>query len=160
MSRRRQIHGKYMVKIEFLADHLDTIPTLTTWFRNQWHDYYANSSDEEITQDFLEDISRNRLPSRLVAFVSNEVVGTIVLRRSDIDDEPELGGLYVDESFRAHGIGTELVKAGMNLAREQGYKSLTATTVKAAGILERLGWKFIETVQYPDGEVSLYRCKL
>lgn len=98
--------------------------------------------------------------SRLVAFVSNEVVGTIVLRRSDIDDEPELGGLYVDESFRAHGIGTELVKAGMNLAREQGYKSLTATTVKAAGILERLGWKFIETVQYPDGEVSLYRCKL
>lgn len=152
--------GKHMIKIEFLADHLDTIPTLTTWFRNQWHDYYANSSDEEIAQDFLEDVSRNSLPSRLVAFVSNDVVGTIVLRRSDIEDEPELGGLYVDESFRAHGIGTELVKAGMNLAREQGYKSLSATTVKAAGILERLGWKFIKTVQYPDGEVSLYRCKL
>lgn len=37
---------------------------------------------------------------------------------------------------------------------------ISATTVRAAGILNRLGWEFIKTVQYPDGGVSLYRCKL
>lgn len=153
-----------MSTIGFLADHLHTIPTLVKWFRTQWSDYYADMSDEEMTQDFLEDISRNSIPTRLVAFEANEVVGTIVLRGSGTETfpehEPELGGLYVVETQRGHGIGTDLVQAGMKLARDQGYTAISATTVKAAGILERLGWEFIKTVQYPDGEVSFYRCKL
>ncbi|HNA90095.1 MAG TPA: GNAT family N-acetyltransferase [Anaerolineales bacterium] len=153
-----------MSTIGFLADHLHTIPTLVKWFRAQWSDYYADMSDEEMTQDFLEDISRTSIPTRLVAFEANEVVGTIVLRGSGTETfpehEPELGGLYVVETQRGHGIGTDLVQAGMKLARNQGYTAISATTVKAAGILERLGWEFIKTVQYPDGEVSLYRCKL
>ena len=153
-----------MIAIDFLVDHLDTIPTLTKWFRDQWSDYFANWSDEDMMKDFLEDISRNSLPSRLVAFESNELVGTIVLRESEAETlperQPELGGLYVVESYRGHGIGTELVRAGMKLAHEQGYSTISAKTVKAAGILERLGWEFIKTVQYPDGEVSLYSCKL
>lgn len=153
-----------MSTIGFLADHLHTIPTLVKWFRAQWSDYYADVSDEEMTQDFLEDISRTSIPTRLVAFEANEVVGTIVLRGSGTETfpehEPELGGLYVVETQRGHGIGTDLVQAGMKLARDQGYTVISATTVKAAGILERLGWEFIKTVQYPDGEVSLYRCKL
>ena len=153
-----------MITIDFLVDHLDTIPTLTKWFRDQWSDYFANWSDEDMMKDFLEDVSRNSLPSRLVAFESNELVGTIVLLESEAETlperQPELGGLYVVESYRGHGIGTELVRAGMKLAHEQGYSTISATTVKAAGILERLGWEFIKTVQYPDGEVSLYSCKL
>lgn len=155
---------KFMITIDFLADHLDTIPTLTKWFRAQWPDYFENWSDEEMMQDFHGDISRNSLPSRLVAFESNEFVGTIILRENENEtlpnSQPELGGLYVTESHRGHGIGTELVRAGMKLAREQGYSEISATTVKAAGILESLGWEFIKIVQYPDGEVSLYRCKL
>lgn len=103
-------------------------------------------------------------PSRLVAFDSNEIVGTIILRESEgetlLEHQPELGGLYVAESHRGQGVGTELVQAGMKLARKQGYSEISATTVRAAGILNRLGWEFIKTVQYPDGEVSLYRCKL
>lgn len=153
-----------MITVEFLADHLDAIPTLVKWFRAQWSDYFANWSDEEMVQDFLEDVSRNSLPSRLVAFESDELVGTIILRDSEAEppSEPqtELGGLYVAEAYRGHGVGTKLVQAGMELARRQGYTEITATTVNAAGILERLGWEFIKTVQYPDGEVSLYRCKL
>lgn len=153
-----------MITIDFLADHLDTIPTLTKWFRAQWLDYFASWSGGEMMRDFHEDISRNSLPSRLVAFASNELVGTIILRESESEtlpeSQPELGGLYVVESHRGHGVGTELVRAGMKLAREQGYTEISATTVKAAGILESLGWEFIKKVQYPDGKVSLYICKL
>ena len=69
-----------MVTIDFLADHLDTIPTLAKWFRHQWPEYYANWSEAKIEQDFLLDTSRTTLPSRLVAFESNELVGTIILR--------------------------------------------------------------------------------
>jgi predicted N-acetyltransferase YhbS len=115
-------------------------------------------------QDFLSDASRNRLPSRLVAFESIELVGTIVLREHGTETlpefQPELGGLYVVESHRGQGIGTELVQTGMKLALDQGYKTVFATTVAAAGILEGLGWEFVKTVIHQDGQLALYRCKL
>lgn len=160
----RNLIEQKMITIGFLADNLDTIPTLAKWFCDQWPDYYANWSQAEMEQDFLEDASRNRLPSRLVAFESNELAGTIVLREHGTETlpefQPELGGLYVIASHRGQGIGTELVRAGMKLALDQGYETVYATTVVAAGILERLGWEFIKTVIHQDGELALYRCKL
>lgn len=153
-----------MITIRFLADDPVTIPTLVKWFRAQWPDYYAAMSDEEMEQDFLEDASRDRLPIRLIAFESNELVGTIILRNNGTETlpeyQPELGGLYVAESHRGHGIATELVRAGMKVALDQGYETVFATTVAAAGILERLGWEFIKTVIHQDGQTALYRCKL
>jgi N-acetylglutamate synthase-like GNAT family acetyltransferase len=64
------------------------------------------------------------------------------------------------ESHRGHGIATELVQAGMKLALDQGYETVFATTIAAAGILERLGWEFVETVVHQGGPLALYRCKL
>jgi RimJ/RimL family protein N-acetyltransferase len=152
-----------MITIGFLADYPDTVPTLAKWFRDQWPDYYADMSQEEMEQDFLEDASRDRLPIRLLAFESSELAGTIILREqteADPEFQPELGGLYVVESHRGRGIATELVRAGMQIARDQGYETIYATTVAADGILERLGWKFIKTVVHEDGQTALYRCKL
>lgn len=153
-----------MITIGFLADYPDTIPTLAKWFRSQWPGYYASVTQKEMEQDFLSNAFRDRLPIRLVAFETHELVGTIVLREDGTEMspefQPELGGLYVVESHRGHGIATKLVQAGMKLAREQGYKTVFATTVAAAGILERLGWEFLTTVLHQDGQLALYRCKL
>ena len=153
-----------MITIGFLADYPNVIPTLARWFRDQWPDYYADWSQAAMEQDFLEDASRDRLPIRLLAFESNELVGTIILRENGNETlpefQPELGGLYVLESHRRHGIATELVRAGMKVALDQGLRTVFATTIVAAGILERLGWEFVQTVIHQDGELSLYRCKL
>jgi predicted N-acetyltransferase YhbS len=152
-----------MITIVLLADHLAAIPTLAKWFREQWPDYYANKSQAQVEQDFLSEASRDQLPSRLVAFESGELAGTIVLREQGTDAlpgfGPELGGLYVDKACRGHGAGTALVRSGMELAREQGYETVYATTVVAAGILERLGWEFIKTVDHRGEQLALYRCK-
>ena len=153
-----------MITIDFLADHPETIPTLAKWFREQWPDYYADMSQAEMEQDFLSEAFRDRLPARLIAFEASELAGTIVLREQGSETlpefRPELGGLYVVEVHRGRGIGTELVRAGMKLALDQGYETVFATTVLAAGILERLGWEFVKTVTHQDGQLPLYRCKL
>ena len=153
-----------MITISFIADHIDIIPILAKWFRNQWPDYYADWSQEDMEQDFLEDTSRDSLPCRLVAFETGELVGTIILRDSNTETlpeyQPELGGLYVPESHRGHGVGTELVRAGMKLAIGQGYKTIYATTVNAAGILERAGWEFIKMIDHGDERLKLYLCRL
>ena len=54
-----------MITIGFLADYPHTVSTLASWFRAQWPDYYADMSQAELEQDFLEDASRDRLPIRL-----------------------------------------------------------------------------------------------
>jgi len=153
-----------VITIGFLADHLDTIPTLARWFRDQWPAYYSDWSQAEMEKDFLEDTSRDSLPCRLVAFESVELVGTVILRDSNTetlpDFQPELGGLFVVESHRGHGVGTELVRAGMRLATEQGYKTIYATTVTAASILESLGWEFVKIVDHGNEQLKLYQCKL
>lgn len=150
-----------LISIRFLADHPETISTLVKWFRAQWPDYFAAMSDEEMEQDFLEDAARDRIPIRLVALEANELVGTIVLRENGNDllreFQPELGGLFVSEPQRGRGIGTALIQAGMQVARDQGYEVVFATTTAAAGILERLGWESVQWVDQQDGPARLYR---
>ena len=62
--------------------------------------------------------------------------------------------------YRNLGIATELVKAGMDVARQQGYKSLYTGTVAARGILENLGWKLVRLVGHGDEQLRLYCCQL
>ena len=156
--------GKNMITIGFLANYLDSIPTLAKWFRDQWPDYYVDISQGGIEQGFLEEASHDRLPIRLIAFESNELAGTIILREHGSVNlpgfQPELGGLFVEEGHRGHGIGTGLIGAGMKLALDLGYETVYATTVNATGILERLGWKFMKTVIHRYEQLALYQCKL
>src|SRR5512140_1129974 len=113
-----------MITIGFLADYPETITTLLKWFRNQWAEYYADRSDEMMEQGFRSEANTDRVPVRLVAFDAEELAGTIVLREDGTgmppEFQPELGGLFVVEAHRGHGIATALVRAGMELARSMG----------------------------------------
>ncbi|MEM7034181.1 MAG: GNAT family N-acetyltransferase [Chloroflexota bacterium] len=149
-----------MIKIAFLTDYPDTIPPLTQWFRDQWPEYFAGRTLSDIAQDFYAEANRDDIPLRLLAFIDDELAGTITLRdqASSVlpNYHPGLGGLYVLEQHRGRGIGTELVKAGMDLAQEQGYERVYVETVKARGIIERLGWKFVQTVSHDDEQSAIY----
>jgi GNAT superfamily N-acetyltransferase len=153
-----------MIEITFLADYPEVIPTLVHWFRAQWPEYYAGRTLADIAQDFYLEAQRSGLPVRLVAFADGELAGTITLREQAASTLPEyhpgLGGLFVGEQYRGRGIGTALVKAGTDVAREQGYKKVYATTVTARGILERLGWKLVREVLHNDEQLVLYRWEL
>ncbi len=51
------------------------------------------------------------------------------------DFTPGLGGLFVTEAHRGRGVGSELVRACMEVARTQGHASLYAGTATADGLL-------------------------
>lgn len=153
-----------MIEIGFLVNNPETIPTLTDWFRDQWPAYYAGRLPEDIANDFHAEANRATLPVRLVAFVDGALAGTIALRRHAIRTAPEyqpgLGGLLVAEAYRRRGIGTELVRAGMALARELGFCGVYTTTTTAEGILARLGWHHLQTLTHEDELLQLYHCDL
>jgi len=153
-----------MTQIALLAEHIDVIPTLAQWFQSQWPDYFAGRSLADIERDFYGDLNRDRIPLRLIAFEANELAGTVVLREraseTHAEFRPGLGGLYVADSYRRRGVGTELVRAGMAAARILRYQTLYATTHSAAGILTRLDWKQIRSLVHHGEMLSLYRCDL
>ena len=113
---------------------------------------------------FYSEANRDGLPVRLVAFADGELAGTITLpdraTRTLPEYHPSLGGLLVVGRHRGRGIGTELVRAGMNLAGEQGYERVYATTVTARGILGRLGWKLVPAASHSNEQQVLYQYKL
>ncbi len=151
------------MKIEtgLLADHLESIPALAVWFRAQWSGYFADWSQAELEHEFHSEARRDGLPIRLVALSEGILTGTIVLRERALssvpDFSPGLGGLYVQESQRNSGVGTALVKAGMDAARKQGHAAVYATTVTAGGILQRLGWAPVKSITHNEELLTLYR---
>ncbi len=150
-----------MIKIAFLADHLDVVPVLARWFQAQWPDYFAGRPLTDIEQDFHEDANRDCIPTRLVALVDDEIAGTIVLRARAFGGHaaysPGLGGLYVAEAYRRRGVGAALITAGMELSRAQGHATVYAATSVAHGLFARLGWVLIDTVIEGDEQVGVYR---
>lgn len=153
-----------MIQISLFADCPETVPTLAEWFRAQWPDYYAARTVADVAQDFHVELNRHRLPLRLVAFTDGQLAGTASLREYALNGLPEytpgLGGLFVVEHYRNLGIATELVRTGMDVAREQGHKNLYASTIAASGILEKLGWKLVKLVQHDHEQLALYACQL
>jgi GNAT superfamily N-acetyltransferase len=149
-----------MIEIAFLADHLETVPTLVQWFRAQWPEYFSEFTPAEIAEDFYSETNRSGLDVRLVAFIDGELAGTVTLREFALTDLPEyspgLGGLFVAERYRSQGVGTELIKAIMDLAREQGYKKIYTSTVTASGIVKRLGWNLVRWVSHDDEQLGIY----
>lgn len=150
-----------MIEIALLADQPEAVPVLAAWFRAQWPEYYTGRGQVDVEQDLRAEAQRDGLPVRLVALVDGELAGTIVLRERALatlpDSHPGLGGLFVRETHRGHGIGTELIRAGMNLAHRQGYAVVHATTAAASGILERLGWEAVQEIAHHDELLALYR---
>jgi len=153
-----------MIVIAFLVDHPDAIPTLTQWFRDQWPEYYAARSRDDIAQDFYAEANRDGLPVRLLAFMDGTLAGTVTLRDQALRGFPEyhpgIGGLLVTERHRGQGIATALVRAGMELAREQDYGTVYIATVTARGIVEHLGWELVGAISHGDEQTVLYRYDL
>ena len=153
-----------MLKIALLADHPEALLTLTQWFRAQWPDYFAGRTDEDMAQDFQGEAQRTGLPVRLVAFGDDgTLAGTVVLRERAMDALPDfspgLGGLFVTPAHRGGGVGSALVRAGMDIAHTQGHASLYAGTAVAGGLLARLGWEPLTTLQHEDERLTLYLYK-
>ncbi|WP_440989709.1 N-acetyltransferase family protein [Haloarchaeobius baliensis] len=86
-----------------------------------------------------------------VATVDEETVGWLhveVVSSPMMDHTAELT-VGVLEQYRGHGLGSTLVEAGLDWAREQGlrkvYQSLPATNERAIAFLEDAGWSVEST---------------
>ncbi len=94
-------------------------------------------------------------------FLDNEPVGSFQLKRMDpVKKQCEFGIILRDDSVKNRGIGTEAIRAGLRIARDQyGMETVIGDTMgrnpRMMRVFEKLGFTLIETVpeafELPDG---------
>ena len=159
-----QSHENEKLTFGLLADVPALIPLLTEWFQTEWAPYYGAGGPGDARADLLCSCNRRQLPLCLVAFSGQgEPVGTVSLKDESISHShlsPWVAELLVAPQHRGKGVGTALMAAVENKARELGFAELYVSTDQAAGIVESRGWRAFDRTDSLRGPVTVYSLAL
>ena len=152
------------MKIDYLAERPAFIPTLSEWFLREWRDFYGDKTWEDVAETFYRRLNRSVVPLALVAFEGEQPLGTISLLEESIRTRkhltPWLGGLYVCEGERRHGIGRRLIEAAVGEAGKLGIEQLFIGIRRAEDYYLKLGWEVVERMNYYGEEITIMRLDL
>jgi GNAT superfamily N-acetyltransferase len=146
-----------------MADYASEVPRIASWFFEQWRPLYGDQSLSSVERRIRTWLTRNQIPTALVAISDDGVIGTVALKDRelpDLDYGPWLAGLFVVRHHRCRGIGALLVAAAERQASALGVRHLHLYTPTSEGFYERLGWTVIDRVALPSGTVSVMRKRL
>lgn len=114
---------------------------------------------QEKTERWLNHIGANA--QNLIALSTTEpgrVAGHAILAEGD-DRDVELA-LFVHQDYRERGIGTMLIRASIEAARQKGYKRLWATCSPDNSAIihmcRKCGFRFLPGKWFPDHELELW----
>jgi predicted N-acetyltransferase YhbS len=140
-----------MTKTYQISD-LKTAPQfLDTTADRIWNAWWRVDGHElDLIKGLLQDnLSAATIPVALTAHEGESFIGTVSLIESDMEARPQyspwVAALWVDETHRSRGIGSELIDAAIETARQKGFSTvyLCATADKHAFYASR-GWELIE----------------
>lgn len=154
------------MKIEYLQEHIEWIPTLASWFHREWGVYHPGLDVDGIAERLRDRLNTDRLPLALVAVDQGEVIGTVSLKEYDMDTRmqysPWLASLYVTRRSRNKGVGVRLIEAGISEARSMNIEHLYLYTreKRHVGFYAANGWTFVEDTSYRGGPVTILHIDL
>lgn len=124
------------LEIAYLADYPDDVDTLAPWLHAEWGWFTPGSTLEDRRAKLACHLNRDALPLALVAREQGRPVGTAALRVHDMDTRPYLtpwlASVYVHQSWRCRGLGTQLVARIELEASRIGFERLYLVTFDRA----------------------------
>lgn len=147
-------------EVHFVPLYRDIIPKIAKWYNQQW-----GYMDPKETVEFCMHELQSRLDNININVVyvaqlpNEEVIGTISLLASDMDNKPELlpwlTSLYVAKSYRRFGLGAWLIDNLIAATQNNVHKKLFLFTPNKSNWYKKLGWKFVEHTFYRVEEVDI-----
>ena len=152
-----------MIRLAYLANHPEVIPSLARWLDEEWGHLPGASLAKRIEQ--LEaQAQRGVIPCAFVAFDDSQPVGSASLVANDMRSHPELSpwlaAVYVAPPARGRGIGSELSLRVAQEALALGYEHLYLFTPSQQRLYARLGWREFRTEFYNTRQVAVMVCDL
>ena len=150
-STRRLIDDQ--MNITLLGDHIDVLPTLADWYREEWAPYYGVDGPGDALADLESRCNKDALPVGLVAIEHNQVQGVAAL---DLDPAtnltPSVVGLLVGVKYRGQGVAARLLESATNLADRLGHDRLYISTTILGDHLQKKGWRYVGPVSFLNGK--------
>jgi len=150
--------------IDYLADHLEFLPTLAQWHHEQWGYMRPGDSAEARAARMKALCGREEIPTVLIAFSGSTLFGSAMLVGNDMETRKELtpwlAGVYVAAEHRRQGIGSALVARVVKCAQGLGVARLYLYTPSAEVMYSRLGWSPMERVNYRGSDVLIMQRNL
>lgn len=146
------------VEIRDIADFSHWLPTISSWFYAEWRELYGNQTQSDVERRIAGWLQRDGIPTALVAVVDDQVVGTVALKKQELEQfpgAPWLAGLFVVPQFRNCGIGAQLLRAAENKARSLGLRKLYLYTPNSRRFYDTLGWRLHQEVDLVSGSVAV-----
>ena len=150
------------IAIHSLVDHADAVPSVAGWFFDEWREIYGEETPASVQRRIETWLTRNQIPTALVAVAGNQVVGTVALKETELQFpySPWLAGLFVIPELRRKGIGALLVSAAEHEAASLGVEHLYLYTPVSQAFYEGLGWSAINHCHLPGGPVAVMSKRL
>lgn len=140
------------MQIEFLLNRQDAIPTIGRWYYQEWGLRLGGDTEQQCIDALDIYLNSDKMPFILVATEDAQIVGAAQLKFREMEDifpekEHWLGGVYVAEEHRGHGIASELVEAIATRAPSYGVKTLYLQTERLdGGLYRRMDWRPVQEV--------------
>jgi GNAT superfamily N-acetyltransferase len=147
------------LRIDYLDDHRDAIPTLARWHDDEWGAITPNLTMDDRARRFQSWAQRGTIPTAFVALAGHEVVGIAGLIVNDMETRPELspwlGGVLVAPNHRGEGIGTALCERATQEACSLSVRRLYLLTFDKERFYSRLGWSELERTEFLGRPVTI-----
>lgn len=153
------------LRLELLADHPESVGTVTSWYWDQWGRHDAGMTRERIHAKVSGSLGRKTAPLIVLAMEGEEPIGAAEFKLHEMSIYPDfehwLGGVYVRDDHRGRGVAARLVEEVLARARAAGADALHLQTEKHdGGLYARLGFESLERVRYKGHDVLVMRAQL
>lgn len=148
------------MRIDFLADRPQLLPTLAEWHHAEWGYLHPGSTLEDRIGWLRSELQRGAVPFCVVAVDEDgRPLGSAGVVEHDMDHHrewtPWLSSVYVHPDHRRRGIGAALVRRATEETARLGVPDLYLFTPDQARFYERLGWRELLREVYRGTEVTV-----
>ena len=153
------------MQIGYLADHQEFIPTLAHWHHREWAYLWPGDSVEGRMERLRGRCGHREIPTVVIAFTDDALVGSAMLIAHDMDTRmelsPWLAGVFVAPDRRGCGVGAALVRRVVDDATTLGVNRFYLYTPSKERFYSRLGWLLVERTSYRGTDVAVmsYECR-
>jgi len=150
-----------VVTISPLAQYRDFVPLLSSWFVEEWPEWYGPGGRGNAVADLTAfATSESKLPVGFIALENSAPVGVMALKAESLPTHRHLcpwaaAGLVL-ASHRGRGIGAQLLGLLVQQASALGYPWVYCGTATAVSLLRRSGWAELETIQHEGEAIAIF----
>lgn len=136
-----------IMRIEYLADHIHTIPELAKLHCEFFGRFNAEMTPESRAEQLGRRIGKTSIPMTLVALVQETPIGSASIVEQDLDSRPDLSpwvaSVVVRLDHQRQGVGTALMRRIENEAMKLGIKKLYLFTPDMEAFYTTLDWMVV-----------------